>query len=331
MQLSRGFSSPCRDFESGGSRVNPRADPDPSDNELRPMRPRLYRPRQRPRPIVSWTLAIEASPPSAARNPGVANRPRFQGAPRGTRHRRATGMTQRCSTRAFARTKGCHVGENRAGGTEGGWGRCRPDGPCRHPGRRARQRAPGVEMAMPSLIADAGDDAARSTLEFFTARIPHRNTREAYGRAIVRFCAWCAMRPEDVQLRGIAPPTIAAYLESLQPELSVASIKLQLAALRHWLKWLTQSGVLAFNPAESVLAPKLIVQEGKTSTFEREDGRRLFDSVAADDLLSKRDRVILGVAMFAWGRIGAIVKMRVCDFIDEGDHAKIVLREKGGK
>jgi len=80
-----------------------------------------------------------------------------------------------------------------------------------------------------------------------------------------------------------------------------------------------------------VLAPKLVVHEGKTPTFEREDGRKLFESIAGDDLLSRRDRAILGVAMFAWGRISAIVKMRVCDFVDDGDRAKLVLREKGGK
>jgi integrase len=43
--------------------------------------------------------------------------------------------------------------------------------------------APGVSMQLPALIADAGEQAARATLKFFTARISNAHTRRAYGRA----------------------------------------------------------------------------------------------------------------------------------------------------
>lgn len=51
--------------------------------------------------------------------------------------------------------------------------------------------APGVSMPVPALIADAGEQAARATLEVFTARIPNAHTRRAYGRAVFPFCSWC--------------------------------------------------------------------------------------------------------------------------------------------
>jgi len=65
---------------------------------------------------------------------------------------------------------------------------------------------------MPALIADAGDDAARFTLEFFTARIPNRNTRAAYverSRASVNG-ATCG----PSKCRCLSSPTIAAYIEA---------------------------------------------------------------------------------------------------------------------
>jgi hypothetical protein len=43
-------------------------------------------------------------------------------------------------------------------------------------------------MALPPVIAEAGEHAARMTLEFFTARIPNAHTRMAYGRAVFGFC-----------------------------------------------------------------------------------------------------------------------------------------------
>ena len=44
---------------------------------------------------------------------------------------------------------------------------------------------------MPTIIADAGDQATRRFLEFFAATIRNKNTRMAYFRAVVRFFAWC--------------------------------------------------------------------------------------------------------------------------------------------
>src|ERR1700726_4789691 len=55
--------------------------------------------------------------------------------------------------------------------------------PARSPGRRNA-------LAVPAVIADAGDHAARRFLEFFAATIRNKNTRMAYYRAACHFFAW---------------------------------------------------------------------------------------------------------------------------------------------
>jgi integrase len=112
--------------------------------------------------------------------------------------------------------------------------------------------------------------------------------------------------------------------------MSVASRKLHLAALRHWLDWLCQKGVLPFNPAASVRGPKLVVREGKTPVLEREQARRLFDSIG-DDVVGLRDKALLAVMLFGFVRVSAVCKMRCKDFEDSGGDAWLVLHEKGGK
>src|SRR5687767_11962622 len=137
-------------------------------------------------------------------------------------------------------------------------------------------RTRGVELELPELVARAGQRAAEASFEFFTARIPNAHTRDAYGRAFQRFAAWCENGNPPLPLHGITPPAIAGYLTDLEAAgLSVASRKLHLAALRHWLDWLCQRGVLPFNPAASVRGPKLVVREGKTPVLEREQARHL--------------------------------------------------------
>jgi site-specific recombinase XerD len=188
---------------------------------------------------------------------------------------------------------------------------------------------PGASLALPALIGQAGERAARHTFEFFTARIPNDNTRAAYGRAVARFCAWCD--EQGVPLAGVSSPIVAAYLQTFRSELSTASVKQHLAALRHWLDWLAQKGVLTVNPAASVRGPRHVVHEGKTPVLERTEAKRLLDSIDAGDIVSLRDRALLSVMLFGFVRVGAAVKMLVRDFEDESDDAWLVLHEKGGK
>jgi hypothetical protein len=57
------------------------------------------------------------------------------------------------------------------------------------PGRTVA--AASTAMAVPAIIADAGERAARRFLEFFAATIRDKNTRAAYLHAVSRFFAWC--------------------------------------------------------------------------------------------------------------------------------------------
>jgi hypothetical protein len=171
--------------------------------------------------------------------------------------------------------------------------------------------APGVSLVIPSLITNAGAAAAQHTLEFFTARIPNAHTREAYGRAVARFCVWCDVH--GVTLLGVTSPLVAAYLQLLQQTLqtlSPASAKQHLAGLRHWMDWLTERGVLAVNPAASVRGPRHVVHEGKTPVLEREEARLLLASIDGTDVVSLRDKALLSVMLFSTRRTAGASRTR---------------------
>ena len=190
---------------------------------------------------------------------------------------------------------------------------------------------PLLTRPVPAIIANAGERAAHATLEFFTARIPNPHTRKAYGRAVGAFCAWCER--EGVTLAGLTAPTISAYLQLLQQGedgMSLASVKLTASGLRHWLDFLTERGVFSYNPARSVRTPRLVVREGKTPVMDIHQGRRLFASLDAaastGDLRALRDRALMAVMLYDFVRVGAVVRMRVRDFEDEGEFASLLER-----
>ncbi|MGA2231647.1 MAG: site-specific integrase [Tepidisphaeraceae bacterium] len=82
---------------------------------------------------------------------------------------------------------------------------------------------------LPNLVTRAGDDAVRRFVEFFAATIRNKNTRLAYGQAIAQFCRWCERR--HLELRGITPVAVAAYIEELGTKRSAPTVKQHLAAL----------------------------------------------------------------------------------------------------
>jgi site-specific recombinase XerD len=223
----------------------------------------------------------------------------------------------------------------------------------------------GASIELPALVADAGELAASASFEFFTARIANANTREAYARAVARFCAW--VEAGSVPLLGLSSVHVANYLDALgEAGMSVPSVKLHLAGLRHWLDWLTRRGALPFNPAAAVRGPRHSQNEGKTPVLERAEVKALFASLetelgdirkseeeaaaeappssaalasrrkreqerrSAQRLIVLRDKAMLSVMLFNIPRVSAVVRMQVRDFDDTGD-GWLVLHEKRGK
>lgn len=206
----------------------------------------------------------------------------------------------------------------------------------------------------PSIILEAGDNAIQRFIEFFTAQIRNPNTREAYARAVAQFLTWCEAR--RLHLRDLKPVLVAAYIEELpvragtervcrrehrsgktfqitirtQP-LSPPAVKQHLAAIRMLFDWLVVGQVVPFNPAASVRGPKYVIKKGKTPVLSAEDARTLLDSIDTESLIGLRDRAIIGVMVYSFARVGAVVRMRVSDYYQNGRRCWFRLHEKGGK
>ena len=185
--------------------------------------------------------------------------------------------------------------------------------------------------AVPALIHLAGDKAAWRFVDFFAATIRNPNTREAYGRAVWRFFDWCDLQGVE-DLRALRPMLIAAYIETLLAGgVARPSVKQHLAAIRKLFDWLTTGGVLDANPASPVQSPKHIVRQGKTPVLDATQTRHLLDSIPLDSLAGLRDRALIGVMVYTFGRVGAVAAMQVEDYYLNGKRWWFRLHEKGGK
>ena len=188
---------------------------------------------------------------------------------------------------------------------------------------------PGGAFFLPAVIQDAGDQAAKRFIEFFTANIRNPNTRQAYARAARDFFAWCDAH--GLTLDRLQPVVVASYIETLQTELSAPSVKQHLAAIRMLFDWLVVGQVLPMNPAASVRGPKYVTQRGKTPVLSAGDARKLLDSINTSTVVGLRDRALIGLMVYSFARVSAVVGMRVEDYYQNGKRWWVRLHEKGGK
>jgi site-specific recombinase XerD len=172
--------------------------------------------------------------------------------------------------------------------------------------------------------------AATCTLEFFTAHIRNPHTRKAYATAAREFAAWCAARGITA-LAAVQPVHVAAYVEGLQGQLAAPSIKLRLAALRQLFDWLVVGQVIPNNPASVVRGPKHRVKKGRTPVLSADEARALLDAIDTTSALGLRDRALIGLMVYTFARVGAVLKMRVDDVYVQNRRTWVRLHEKGGK
>jgi integrase/recombinase XerD len=182
-------------------------------------------------------------------------------------------------------------------------------------------------VSVPRLIAVSGEKASKRFIEFFTANIPNRNTRQAYARAVGQFLAWCDRR--KFTLETIEPIVIAAYIE--QHRGSKPTVKQHLAAVRMLFDWLVVGQIVPTNPASSVRGPKHVVKKGKTPVLSADQARQLLDSIDTTTVVGLRDRALIGVMIYSFARVSAVVGMDVRDYWQNGKRWWLRLQEKGGK
>lgn len=183
-------------------------------------------------------------------------------------------------------------------------------------------------LSLPPMIAGAGEDAIRRFLEYFTANIRNKNTRMAYARAVGDFFAWLERRGLT-DLKQIEPMVIAAYIE--QHAGSIPSQKQALSAIKKLFDWLVVGQVLPFNPAGSVRGPRYSLKRGLTPVLDAEQARQLLDSISTDTIAGLRDRAMIGVMVFSFARVGAVVGLDIDDYFQNGKRWWLRLHEKGSK
>lgn len=74
--------------------------------------------------------------------------------------------------------------------------------------------------------------------------------------------------------------------------------------------WLVIGHVTETNPAHSVRAPKDSTRKGKTSVLSSEETRERLGNLDTSHVVGLRDRALIGLMVYTFARVGAVVAMR---------------------
>jgi site-specific recombinase XerD len=144
------------------------------------------------------------------------------------------------------------------------------------------------------------------------------------------FADWCSLQGFH-EIVDIEPLHVAAYIEQLTYRLAKPSVKQHLAAIRMLFDWMVIGQVMATNPAAPVRGPKHSVKKGKTPVLAQDEARELLESIDVTTVMALRDRALIAIMIYTFGRVGAVIKMRVEDYYTQGRRGWVRLHEKGGK
>jgi site-specific recombinase XerD len=183
---------------------------------------------------------------------------------------------------------------------------------------------------IPARLFAPTPKAARRVLEFFTAQINNDHTRKAYLNATRRFAEWCDGHDLS-ELADVQPFHVAAFVKDMQREFTPPTVKQHLAALRMLFDWLVTGHVLDTNPAHAVRGPRYVVSKGKTPVLAADEARALLDAIPTGSLIGLRDRALIGVMVYTFARVNAVIGMKVKDYFTQGRRGWVRLHEKGGK
>ena len=91
-------------------------------------------------------------------------------------------------------------------------------------------------------------------------------------------------------------------------------MKQHLAALRMLFDYLAAGQVLPNNPAYAVRGPKHVVKTGRTPVLSAEETRVLLNCIDIQTIAGLRNRALIGVMVYSFARVGAVVGMNVEDY-----------------
>jgi integrase/recombinase XerD len=181
-------------------------------------------------------------------------------------------------------------------------------------------------------------EAIGRAVEAWLLRTPSRHTRKAYVQDLNQFLAAAGIEPGAFEhLPNVRPEHVSRWRDQLAAKrLTNSTIRRKLTTLRSLFSYLQVYGYNGANPAHGkFVAAPAVSRDGKTVGLSPHDCRRLLDAPSGEPTkqtpVDLRDRALLAVLAYSGCRVGELVRLKVRDYKQSGEHRILSITGKGGK
>jgi integrase/recombinase XerD len=152
-----------------------------------------------------------------------------------------------------------------------------------------------------------------------------RATLEAYRRDLARLSAWMGER--DLALEDLGAEDLERYFDELRGPRAAVSAARAMSAVRGWLGFLVDEGVLAQDPSARLKSAR----RGRSlpKPLGEAEMARLIDAVDGSDPIERRDRALLELLYGTGARVSEAVGLALEDL--DFDEELILVTGKGSR
>ena len=166
-------------------------------------------------------------------------------------------------------------------------------------------------------------------LDTFLKNFSSEHTRRAYAKDLCDFFDFLTFKPSHPDQLIIE--NFVNYRESMSGKgLSSNSINRKMSSLKSLMKWCVTSGIIKFNPADSVRSIKASV-DTPTLAFSNEEITMMINSPDVTTFIGIRDKLILALLFNLGIRRSELINIKLKDRYTDREHEVLRIIGKGNK
>lgn len=182
----------------------------------------------------------------------------------------------------------------------------------------------GLAVRSNAVLCSSWSDARRLANDFFAFLANMPETKTAYLTGARCFVAYLQKHKNKKPVRE----DVLSWMRELAEKRKAATVNLYLAGVRAFFQWLANSGKY-HDITIRIPAMRISRVEHRREALSLDDARRLLESCAGTDIVSKRDYAILSLMMACGLRRCEVVRANIDDFRVRQSGRVLMVQGKG--
>lgn len=191
----------------------------------------------------------------------------------------------------------------------------------------------GSSLTRPNSLANVrGKDLAQIPQEsVWLANFTSKNTKATYSVSVREFFHFHRMVDQN-DLRSSTQAHVISWRDAMiEAGMAERTINSRISALSSLFNFLCEKQVMAINPAQGIIRPKVEQDQVKSPVLTVEQARAILDAPGIDDFKGIRDTAILSIYFYTGCRRAEVASLKLKDILIDNGYNVIDFKVKGGK